>query len=199
MNYWKPLGAAFVVAGLASAALAQSADEQIAAARAASEKYSDVNVALAEGFVRDPSGLCISAAEAGLPPEMGAMGVHYLNIAALKMDGSGPRADGAGTNTDFTKPSILLYEPQEDGSLELVGIENLVFKKAWSGMGNDAPPSFADMMWDSMADDTATAGDEAHGFAPHYDLHVWTVRENPMGISVPFNPAVSCEFQKSDS
>jgi hypothetical protein len=194
MNCLKPLGVAFVVTGLAMPALAQSADEQIAAARAASEKYKDVNVALADGFVPDPSGLCISAAEEGLPAEWGSMGIHYLNMALLKMDGSGKRVDGAGTNTDFATPAILLYEPQQDGSLELVGLENLVFLKAWEAEGNNNPPSFAGKNWDVMADDPATAGDEAHGFMPHADLHVWAIRENPAGPMVPFNANVTCEF-----
>lgn len=47
------------------------ADEasDIAALRAAAEKYQDVNVALADGYVPDPSGHCIDAAAEGLPPE----------------------------------------------------------------------------------------------------------------------------------
>lgn len=114
-------------ASLVSLAAAQSAAEEIAAVRAATEKYRDVNVALAEGFIPDPSGHCISAAEEGLPPEWGGMGIHYLNMAALKITAGEPRVDGEGTHTDFMNPAILLYEPQEDGSLELVGVENLIF------------------------------------------------------------------------
>jgi hypothetical protein len=44
-----------------------------------------------------------------------------------------------------------------------------------------------------MMDDASTAGDEAHGFMPHYDQHVWLFRENPSGNLMPFNPAVTCE------
>ena len=44
-----------------------------------------------------------------------------------------------------------------------------------------------------MADDPSTPGDEAHGFMPHYDQHVWLFRENPMGVLMPFNPNVTCE------
>jgi hypothetical protein len=43
-----------------------------------------------------------------------------------------------------------------------------------------------------MLDDPATAIDEAHHFAEHYDRHVWLYRENPRGIFTPFNPNVSC-------
>ena len=110
-------------------AAAQNAAEEIAAVEAAAEKYRDVNVALTEGFVPDPSDHCISAAEEGLPPEWGGMGIHYLNMAALKITAGEPRVDGEGTHTDFMNPALLLYEPQKDGSLDLVGVENLVFQQ----------------------------------------------------------------------
>ena len=47
-----------------------------------------------------------------------------------------------------------------------------------------------------MADNPATAIDEAHLFEPHYDRHVWLYRDNPNGIFAPFNPAVSCEHHR---
>jgi hypothetical protein len=34
--------------------------------------------------------------------------------------------------------------------------------------------------------------DEAHGFEPHYELHVWTHRPNPSGLFAEWNPAVTC-------
>ena len=174
------------------------ADEasDIAAVRAAAEKYQDVNVALADGYVPDPSGHCVDAAAEGLPPEWGAMGIHYLNPAVLQVTASEPRVDGNSTHTDFMAPAILLYEPQADGSLVLVGVENLVFQDAWKNAGNTTAPAFAGRIWDTMADDANTAADEAHGFAPHFDQHVWAFRENPSGALMPFNPNVSCEHQK---
>ena len=192
-------------AGLGLVALAQPigaiADEaaEIAAARAASEKYKDVNVALADGYIPDPSGQCVSAAEEGLPPEWGAMGIHYLHPAMLKITAGEPRVDGMSTHTDFLKPAILLYEPQADGSLVLLGVENLVFQKAWKEAGHNAPPTFAGRTWDAMADDPATPGDEAHHFEPHYDQHVWVYRENSGGTLMPFNPNVTCKHHKPKS
>lgn len=174
------------------------ADEasDVAAVRAAAEKYQDVNVALADGYVPDPSGHCVDAAAEGLPPEWGAMGLHYLNPAVLQLTASEPRVDGNSTHTDFKAPAILLYEPQADGSLVLVGVENLVFQDAWKKAGNTTAPVFAGRTWDTMADDPNTAADEAHGFAPHFDQHVWAFRENPSGALMPFNPNVSCEHQR---
>jgi hypothetical protein len=106
---------------------------------------------------------------------------------------------GNGTHTDFLRPAILIYEPQADGSLELVAVENLVFIEAWEATGHDAPPSFHGVAFDVMSDDPATEADEAHFFEPHYDRHVWLYRDNPNGIFAPFNPAVTCEHHRGNA
>lgn len=142
------------------------------------------------------AGHCVTAEAEGLPAEWGGMGIHYLNLKVLQVTSTDPRVDGKSTYTDFKAPTILLYEPQADGSLELVGVENLVFIEAWKAAGNTAPPQFAGRPWDKMVDVPATPGDEAHGFAPHYDLHIW-FRENPGGALMAFNPNVTCEHHKT--
>ncbi|MFD2739062.1 hypothetical protein ACFSUD_05745 [Sulfitobacter aestuarii] len=171
-------------------------DVDIDAVRAAIEKYQDVTIALADGYIRDPSDQCVSAGDEGLPPELGAMGIHYIHPARLGITAEEPRVDGTGTHTDFTQPSILLYEPQEDGTLVLVGIENLVWEAAWK-TGGKPMPEINGKVWEAMADDPATEGDEAHGFMPHYDQHIWVFRDNPNGMLVPFNPNVTCAHHKS--
>ena len=80
--------------------------------------------------------------------------------------------NGTGTYTDFLTPAILIYEPQEDGSLELIAVKNLVFIKAWEAVGNAGRPSFHGVLYDRMADDPAPEVDETHLFEPHYDHHV---------------------------
>ena len=169
-----------------------AADVDLGDMRASTEKYKDINVALADGYIT-PDNHCVSAAGEGLPPELGAMGIHYIHPAMLKITGTEPRVDGESTYTDWSQPSILIYEPQADGSLELVAVENLVFEAAWQAAGMGAAPMLNGRTWDHMADDASTPGDEAHGFMPHYDQHVWLFRENPMGVLMPFNPDVTCE------
>lgn len=169
-----------------------AADVDLDALRAAVEKYKDINVALEEGYI-SPDNHCVSAEGEGLPPELGAMGIHYIQPGLLEITATEPRVDGTGTHTDWMKPSVLIYEPQADGSMELVAVENLVFEAAWDASGKDEELMLNGRGWDHMADDPATPGDEAHGFAPHYDQHVWLFRENPMGTLMPFNPAVTCE------
>ena len=44
--------------------------------RRATERFRDVNVALAEGYIRDPFDLCDTAEMMGRPASLGAMGVH---------------------------------------------------------------------------------------------------------------------------
>lgn len=172
-------------------------EPDFAAVRKATERFRDVRVALAEGYIADPSGMCMTAEMEGRPAEQGGMGIHYFRPDLLGITGPpNPRVNGTSTYTDFGKPAILLYEPQEDGSLELVGVENLVFIKAWEAAGNKQPPSFHGVAYDRMEDNPATPFDEAHGFEPHYDRHVWIYRDNPDGVFSPFNPKVTCKHSK---
>ena len=161
--------------------------------RALTERYRDVRVALAEGYIRDPANMCETASMMGRPAKMGAMGIHYFRPDLLGITRPpNPRVDGTGTHTDFRKPAILIYEPQPDGSLTLVAVENLVFAKAWHAAGHRRPPSFHGVDYDWMKDDPATKADEAHMFEPHYDRHVWLFRGNPNGVFAQLNPKVSC-------
>ena len=109
----------------------------VAAVRAATERFRDVRAALAEGYVRDPLDLCDTAEMMGRPPEVGAMGIHYFRADLLGISSPpAPRVTGTGVHIDFRRPSILIYEPQADGSLELVAVENLVFAEAWAKAGH---------------------------------------------------------------
>ena len=186
------------IARIDAASSPQPGEPTLAEIRRATDPYRDVNAALAAGYIRDPANMCETAEMMGKPAADGAMGIHYFRPDLLGISAPpDPRVDGNGTYTDFSHPAILLYEPQADGSLELIGVENLVFAKAWKEAGNDAPPSFHGIPYDPMADDPATTLDEAHNFEPHYDRHVWLYRENPNGIFTPFNPRVTCAFHAS--
>lgn len=187
------LAAAAALAVSAFAPVPASADPDLAAVRAASERFRDVNVALAEGYIAAPGSHCESAEAMGRPAALGAMGIHYFRPDLLGITAPpNPRVAGSGTHTDFLDPAILIYEPQVDGSLELVAVENLVFESAWRAAGHSAPPSFHGRPYERMADDPATPIDEAHMFEPHFDRHVWLWRDNPSGVFAPFNPNVTC-------
>jgi hypothetical protein len=159
------------------------------------EKYRDVSVAKAEGYTTDNK--CTTAAMLGFPAAMGDMGLHYVRRDLLGLPpkpappGSG-RVRGTGTYTDFRKPAMLVYEPQADGSLELVAVENLVFASAWQAAGKKGSPTFRGEPYVLLADNPETKVDEAHGWEPHYELHLWVFRDNPNGMYSEFNPRVTC-------
>ena len=201
-----PTVAAIAVAGAFAAGMAAASgaprhgtgEPTLAEVRHATERFQDVGVALAEGYIRDPFDVCETAEMMGRPASQGAMGIHYFRPDLLGITAPpSPRVDGNGTHTDFRTPSILIYEPQADGSQQLVAVENLVFATAWHAAGHDEPPTFQGVRYDSMKDDPTTPLDEAHMFAPHYDRHVWIYRDNPNGVFTPLNPAVSCAFHQT--
>lgn len=168
------------------------ASDPLAEVRAQTERFRDVSMALAEGYIPDPTGMCVTAPFEGQPRQLGAMGIHYFRPDLLGITAVEPRVDGVGTHTDFTSPGVLIYEPQADGSLELVAVENLVWARPWREAGNESPPEFEGQEYYFMIDNPLTEVDEAHGFEPHYELHVWLYRENPLGVFMPFNPAAGC-------
>lgn len=164
------------------------------AIRVATSKYKDVEVALADGYVRDPSNLCSLPAEEGLPAQLGAMGLHFFRPDLLQLTAMAPRVDGAGIHTDFTQPAVLIYVPDETGTLELAAVENLVFQKPWKVAGNAGLPEFhGRQYWPRIDNPLTTDVDEAHMFEPHYELHIWLFKDNPSGLFSPYNPAVSCD------
>ena len=184
-----------IAARIDASSVPAAGEPSLSEVRATTARFLDVDVALAEGYVRDPGNICDTAEMMGKPAELGVMGIHFFRPDLLGITAPpNPRVAGTGTHTDFLQPSILIYEPQPDGSLVLVAVENLVFIDAWEAAGNTEPPSFHGVPYDLMQDDPATAIDEAHLFEPHYDRHVWLWRENPNGVFTQFNPAATCDF-----
>jgi hypothetical protein len=191
------LGIVAAVAAARPTIRSTASEPTLAAVREATVRFKDVNVALKEGYVRDPGNMCDAAEMMGKPASLGVMGIHFFRPDLLGITAPpNPRVNGTGTHTDFTKPSILIYEPQANGSLELVAVENLVFIKAWEAAGNKAPPSFQGVVYNKMEDDPKTPIDEAHNFEPHYDRHVWIYRDNPNGVFAQFNPNATCKYHK---
>ena len=189
----------FAAALLTTACGTTSREPTLDQVRAITEKYRDANVPKAEGFTTDNK--CVTAAVLGHPAAMGAMGLHYVRRDLLGLPpkpsppGSG-RVSGTGTHTDFGQPAMLVYEPQADGSLQLVAIENLVFKDAWHA-NTAPPPTFHGRTYPLLEDNSATPLDEAHGWEPHYEQHLWVFRDNPNGAYSPFNPNVTCRHHQA--
>lgn len=170
-------------------------EPSLAEIRQAAERFRDVKVAIAEGYTTDNK--CVTGEMLGHPGHEGAMGMHYVRRDLLGLpDKPEGRVSGTGTYTDFSKPAMLVYEPQADGSMELVAVENLVFASAWQAKHGDKPPQYRGTPFVLLSDNPATKLDEAHGWEPHYELHAWVFRQNPMGVHAQFNPSVSCRNHK---
>ena len=125
-------------------------------AKKATAKYHDVQTALVEGFVQLSP--CISV------PGLGAMGYHYGNFGRIM-----------NPNVDAAEPEVLLYLPDEDGTLRLVGMEYVVP----APLVSEAPSLFG----------------QTYAFSPErnsYELHVWAWRNNPAGTFTPFNSKLEC-------
>jgi hypothetical protein len=140
--------------------------ELVATVRAATTEYQDFDVAVAVGF--EQASPCVASPEGG-------MGFHYA------------RADRVDASVEPSEPEVLLYEPQTDGDMRLVGVEFLVLGDVWDA-ANDEPPALAGHPFDDHRPEELR-----HGLPfPHYELHVWAWVENTSGVMAPFNPAVAC-------
>ena len=143
---------------LADAALAETLVDRV---RAATERFADVGVAEAEGYEPIP---CASGSNGG------AMGIHYVNGGYLTEDNNA---------LDIARPEAIMYEPQADGSLVLVGVEYITFT---------GPATLEGHLLHFQG------SPNRYGLEPFYELHVWAHRDNPAGAFTDMNANVSCEF-----
>ncbi|MPY81030.1 MAG: hypothetical protein GEV04_21880 [Actinophytocola sp.] len=157
---------AVVTAAVPFAAHADSsANKDLAAARAATAKYHDEAVALADGYLRDD--FCTEGPD-------GVMGYHYVNPALLEAP------------MDVRTPPILIYQPRSDGSRKLVAVAYFQVDADQDLSTDDDRPSLFGQGFDGPMD--------GHGpdMPRHYDLHAWVWQHNPDGKFAQFNPAGSC-------
>ena len=134
--------------------------------RNATRQFLDVNNAAPAGY--GPSFGCVSG------PDHGAMGIHYVNGSLL----NGP--------IDPTHPQALIYEPQSNGELKLVGVEFIILASA-------LPPNAAPQVGGHLM--LFVDGPNRYGLPPFFELHVWAWRDNPQGPFVDWNDHVSCAAQ----
>jgi hypothetical protein len=113
-------------------------------------------------------------------PEFGAMGVHLINLD--NMDGI----------LDINKPEALIYEPQANGRLRLVGVEYIVPKPAWDALHADPldRPQLQGHLLNFVGEPNR------YGLPGFYEIHVWAFEDNPKGALTDWNPEVTCEKQR---
>jgi len=145
--------------------------KRFAALRNATADYRDFAMSQQDGFTAlvartDNGQTCITNAA-------GNMGQHYANIGRV--------GDGA---IHQQRPEVLLYEPQSDGSKELLGVEYVVIASDWFA-NHDTPPVLFGREFTLMTSNP-------YGLPPFFELHAWAWRTNPSGPFADWNPDVSC-------
>jgi hypothetical protein len=140
----------------------------------ATARYRDLKVALYEHWT--PATPCVSG------PNTGAMGVHFVLPARL---------GDAAVYADA--PEALIYEPQPDGSMRLVGVEFILFAANWATAHPEggAPKLEGHLM-------NYVGAPNRYGLDAFYELHVWAWEDNPEGSFADWNTRVSCENQPLD-
>lgn len=123
-------------------------------------------------------------------PDHGAMGIHYVNGSLLA--GETLLANG---QLDPTKPQALIYEPQANGELKLVGVEFIILASALPA--NAAPQVDGHLMHyiDGPSPSRPEASPNRYGLPGFYELHVWAWEHNPQGAFVDWNDHVTCAHQ----
>src|SRR5262245_55924180 len=164
---WAIVAAAVVALGAAAIKLANSGSP--GEAQRATVAYKDVEKAIKAGYsfrLPDKFGkTCIAQ------PPQGAMGVHMVNKKLLD------------STIDASKPEAMVYQPEPGGKLDLVAIEYVVFKSAWT---KSSPPSLFGRQF------AFTPAGNRFNLPPYYSLHAWLYKKNPSGLLAPWNPQVSC-------
>jgi len=137
----------------------------------ATARYTDINVALSEGWVTATP--CVSG------PDAGAMGVHLVLKSRLASIGLNPE-----------QPEALIYEPMTNGAMRLVGVEFIVLASVWASKNpaEDVPALDGNLL-------NYVAAPNRYGLPDFYEIHVWAWANNPKGSYADWNTHVTCEHQ----
>ena len=137
----------------------------------ATAQYTDINVAIAQGWVTATP--CVSG------PDTGAMGVHLVL----------PSRISAGV-LNAEQPEALIYEPMANGAMRLVGVEFIVLASVWASNnpGGGVPALDGNLL-------NYIAAPNRYGLPAFYELHVWAWEQNPKGSYADWNTHVTCEHQ----
>jgi hypothetical protein len=136
--------------------------------RSATARYTDLNVAIAEGFV--PATPCVSG------PDTGAMGVHFVLPARIASGVLNPE-----------QPEALIYQPMPNGSMRLVGVEFFVLASVWASKNPSGVPALDGNLLNYIG------APNRYGLPALYELHVWAWEHNPKGSFADWNTLVNCD------
>ncbi|HXT47901.1 MAG TPA: hypothetical protein VN717_04625 [Gemmatimonadaceae bacterium] len=159
----------FAQIGCTSSSAATPEDKDLESLKHAVAGFHDLSTAQQGGYtavVGDPTDghTCLS------DPQEGGMGVHFLDKALVD------------DTVIVTRPEIVIYEPQQDGSMKFVGVEYII-PFGIRGADQTPPKLFG------------------HEFSKNatfqlWGLHAWVGQSNPVGTFAMYNPDVSCKYSR---
>jgi hypothetical protein len=133
----------------------------VADVRKVTQQFHDFDAAKKAGYtVQYPAGCAES-------PD-GAQAFHWLNEGLV---------DG---KVELLKPELLMFEPQPNGTMQLIGVDYVVPLTA-----SATAPTLLGVPF---------ARNEPLGV---WALHIWAWRPNPSGMFAAWNPKVSCKYAKT--
>ncbi len=141
--------------------------------RRATQRYLDINVAIAEGWVAATP--CVSG------PNEGAMGVHLVLPSRI--------GDGV---LNAEEPEALIYEPMSGGRMRLVGVEFIEIQQVWDSQHVGQQPTLDGHLLNLVN------GPNRYVLPAFYEIHVWAWANNPNGSFADWNTSVSCDKQAAE-
>jgi hypothetical protein len=177
-----------ILAGTESLVKAQGDSElnqQLAQVRAATAKYHDINVAIADGFAPFGNGACNEN-------ENGTEGIVYFNLARVQQQG-----------VILEEPELLLYVPSGNGNLRLVAVAYFnrvlfsdtrgIIPDRFPSRLNPLPPYFQEVSGHfTLFNQPPNGPIIAPGLPWFYGLHAWVWSPNPNGMYAVRNPRLNC-------
>ncbi|HEY1676327.1 MAG TPA: hypothetical protein VGG04_01345 [Candidatus Sulfotelmatobacter sp.] len=157
-----------------SAAASASSSTLVQDVRQGTKQFINVNNATAAGY--GPFLGCVTGTDHG------AMGIHYVSGTVL-----------GGNILNPATPTALIYEPQANGALRLVGVEFIVDATTWLAANNNTPPVLEGQVFNYVG------APNRFNINSFFELHVWAWRDNPQGSYVDWNNNVSCQSEQNPS
>ena len=134
--------------------------QMIEEVRAITQSYTVHSNGVAAGWATDLSG-CVAH------PTEGGMGHHFGRLEYI---------DG---RINHLEPQVLLYAPDANGTMELLGVEYLI-PFAIHSEDKEPPTLFGQNYHKNQQIEM-------------WALHLWSEKENPNGMFYDWNPDVSCQ------
>jgi hypothetical protein len=107
------------------------------------------------------------------------MGVHLVMVSRI-----------GSLVLDPAQPQALIYEPNADGTMRLVGVEFIVLESVWAlNNPNGGVPALDGNLMNYVA------APNRYGLPAFYELHVWAWQNNPQGSYADWNTQVTCANQ----